>query len=149
MMLSFTIRSPVSLTAMVLFFFSSRRRHTRFDCDWSSDVCSSDLLFSTSEEFGEGRGLDVIPGVVRRFPSGRKVPHMGWNRVRHDGDLRLFEGIPAGAYFYFVHSYYPVVTRAASSVPAEGGQGQAHGAPGRPILRAAWCEYGTRSEEHT
>src|SRR5688572_32416736 len=27
-----------------IFFFSSRRRHTRFDCDWSSDVCSSDLL---------------------------------------------------------------------------------------------------------
>src|SRR5256886_4198314 len=27
----------------VSFFFSSRRRHTRFDCDWSSDVCSSDL----------------------------------------------------------------------------------------------------------
>src|SRR2546430_12425270 len=27
----------------MLFFFSSRRRHTRFDCDWSSDVCSSDL----------------------------------------------------------------------------------------------------------
>src|SRR5688572_33374341 len=26
-----------------MFFFSSRRRHTRFDCDWSSDVCSSDL----------------------------------------------------------------------------------------------------------
>src|SRR5688572_1619925 len=25
-----------------IFFFSSRRRHTRFDCDWSSDVCSSD-----------------------------------------------------------------------------------------------------------
>src|SRR5688572_31469574 len=28
------------------FFFSSRRRHTRFDCDWSSDVCSSDLPFA-------------------------------------------------------------------------------------------------------
>src|SRR5205085_3779921 len=28
---------------MLSFFFSSRRRHTRFDCDWSSDVCSSDL----------------------------------------------------------------------------------------------------------
>src|SRR3989475_2128439 len=27
------------------FFFSSRRRHTRFDCDWSSDVCSSDIRF--------------------------------------------------------------------------------------------------------
>src|SRR2546430_11989681 len=30
----------------VAFFFSSRRRHTRFDCDWSSDVCSSDLATS-------------------------------------------------------------------------------------------------------
>src|SRR2546427_10882380 len=30
---------------MFFFFFSSRRRHTRFDCDWSSDVCSSDLSF--------------------------------------------------------------------------------------------------------
>src|SRR2546430_14927559 len=29
--------------ALSVFFFSSRRRHTRFDCDWSSDVCSSDL----------------------------------------------------------------------------------------------------------
>src|SRR5205085_5718287 len=29
------------------FFFSSRRRHTRFDCDWSSDVCSSDLFRAT------------------------------------------------------------------------------------------------------
>src|SRR5260370_14827811 len=30
----------------VVFFFSSRRRHTRFKCDWSSDVCSSDLVLS-------------------------------------------------------------------------------------------------------
>src|SRR2546430_16400366 len=29
--------------SIMFFFFSSRRRHTRFDCDWSSDVCSSDL----------------------------------------------------------------------------------------------------------
>src|SRR2546430_3522615 len=29
---------------LLFFFFSSRRRHTRFDCDWSSDVCSSDLV---------------------------------------------------------------------------------------------------------
>ena len=47
------------------------------------------LLFTSSEEFGEGRGLDVIPGVVRRFPSGRKVPHMGWNRVEHGGRLKI------------------------------------------------------------
>src|SRR5205085_4488695 len=32
------------------FFFSSRRRHTRFDCDWSSDVCSSDLSDLRSAE---------------------------------------------------------------------------------------------------
>src|SRR2546427_4241941 len=31
------------MTRCFIFFFSSRRRHTRFDCDWSSDVCSSDL----------------------------------------------------------------------------------------------------------
>src|SRR2546430_7925326 len=33
---------------VVFFFFSSRRRHTRFDCDWSSDVCSSDLTATTN-----------------------------------------------------------------------------------------------------
>src|SRR2546430_910302 len=32
-----------ALSCFFFFFFSSRRRHTRFDCDWSSDVCSSDL----------------------------------------------------------------------------------------------------------
>src|SRR2546430_2913142 len=34
------------------FFFSSRRRHTRFDCDWSSDVCSSDLVLSLGVQRG-------------------------------------------------------------------------------------------------
>src|SRR2546430_15537931 len=34
-----------------VFFFSSRRRHTRFDCDWSSDVCSSDLVGITMNAF--------------------------------------------------------------------------------------------------
>jgi imidazole glycerol-phosphate synthase subunit HisH len=82
------------------------------------------LLFSSSEEFGDGHGLDVIPGAVRRFPAGRKVPHMGWNRVEHDGSLALFDGIPSGAHFYFVHSYYPEI--AAPQVPA------------------AWCDYGIR-----
>src|SRR2546430_4858120 len=35
----------VDAACLSLFFFSSRRRHTRFDCDWSSDVCSSDLRY--------------------------------------------------------------------------------------------------------
>src|SRR2546430_14137562 len=34
------------------FFFSSRRRHTRFDCDWSSDVCSSDLWVMHNRKIG-------------------------------------------------------------------------------------------------
>src|SRR2546430_10396706 len=38
----------------VAFFFSSRRRHTRFDCDWSSDVCSSDLLLEETVARLEG-----------------------------------------------------------------------------------------------
>src|SRR2546427_4344432 len=38
-----------------VFFFSSRRRHTRFDCDWSSDVCSSDLAGLP----GKSSGLDI------------------------------------------------------------------------------------------
>src|SRR5260370_14239110 len=33
---------------MLFFFFSSRRRHTRFKCDWSSDMCSSDLLLNST-----------------------------------------------------------------------------------------------------
>src|SRR2546430_10375900 len=44
------------------FFFSSRRRHTRFDCDWSSDVCSSDLAYLTNftlEDFITRAGLEV------------------------------------------------------------------------------------------
>ena len=81
------------------------------------------LLFTESEEFGQGKGLDVIPGTVRRFPGGGlKVPHMGWNTVEHRGDLRIFDGIPSGAHFYFVHSYYPSATD--------------------PSLPAATCTYG-------
>src|SRR5438270_8983139 len=40
---STTIKILTTLLQKTSFFFSSRRRHTRFDCDWSSDVCSSDL----------------------------------------------------------------------------------------------------------
>src|SRR5205085_7618878 len=39
------------------FFFSSRRRHTRFDCDWSSDVCSSDLVELNGQRVNREIGL--------------------------------------------------------------------------------------------
>jgi imidazole glycerol-phosphate synthase subunit HisH len=68
------------------------------------------LLFTTSEEFGEHEGLGIIPGRVVRFPeNGLKVPHMGWNRVRLSGANCYLSGIPDDSYFYFIHSFYPVV----------------------------------------
>src|SRR6266853_2545884 len=52
------------------FFFSSRRRHTRFDCDWSSDVCSSDLLLKRMKK----RGDAVVVHALRGRASNRKIP---------------------------------------------------------------------------
>jgi len=65
------------------------------------------LLFDESEEFGRHRGLGIIPGSVRRLSSsGLHVPHVGWNQVQDVRPDPLLEGVPEGAYFYFVHSYY-------------------------------------------
>ncbi len=63
-------------------------------------------LMTVSEEGGEHPCLDVLEGRVVRLPEGRKIPHMGWNRVQQMRSTPLFEGIPDGAHFYFVHSYY-------------------------------------------
>src|SRR5438309_11803940 len=49
----------------MLFFFSSRRRHTRWNCDWSSDVCSSDLV-----DLHPGAGEELVE-VLAREPSVR------------------------------------------------------------------------------
>src|SRR2546427_3014674 len=49
-------------SSTVNFFFSSRRRHTRFDCDWSSDVCSSDLVFDL---------IEALPAVASAVPGAR------------------------------------------------------------------------------
>ncbi|KHL94128.1 imidazole glycerol phosphate synthase [Paenibacillus sp. IHB B 3415] len=66
------------------------------------------LLFSSSEEHGEHKGLDLLPGSVVRFAprDGYKVPHMGWNKL---GFLQpaspLLTGLEEG-HVYFVHSYH-------------------------------------------
>ncbi len=65
-------------------------------------------LLSGSEEGGWQPCLDIVPGRVCRLPGGLKVPHMGWNTVRQQQAHPFFDGIPDGAYFYFVHSYYVV-----------------------------------------
>src|SRR2546430_5793592 len=56
-----------------LFFFSSRRRHTRFDCDWSSDVCSSDLLALITDIFMPGQDGIVTVRRIRKESPGLKV----------------------------------------------------------------------------
>jgi imidazole glycerol-phosphate synthase subunit HisH len=76
------------------------------------------MLLEHSEE-QDTPGLGLIPGRVRRFqlegrvqPDGSryKVPQMGWNQVgqrAHDGAVHpVWAGVPDGAWFYFVHSYY-------------------------------------------
>ncbi len=63
------------------------------------------LLFEESEEMGRFAGLGLLPGRVRRFPAGLKVPHIGWNQVRAVRPSPLLQGIPQDSYAYFVHSY--------------------------------------------
>src|SRR5260370_3420115 len=54
----------VSLVIVSMFFFSSRRRHTRFKCDWSSDVCSSDLFEQILTVVSFMKGKYKIDGYV-------------------------------------------------------------------------------------
>ena len=72
------------------------------------------MLLSRSEE-GPTDGLGLIDGDVRKFrldgrlqPDGSrfKVPQMGWNRVLQVRPHSIWQGVPDGAYFYFVHSFY-------------------------------------------
>src|SRR5256886_7984883 len=58
-----------SMAGMWLFFFSSRRRHTRFDCDWSSDVCSSDLRDGWCVPVLWGAGAPLLRPAARSGPS--------------------------------------------------------------------------------
>src|SRR2546427_880666 len=64
-------------------FFSSRRRHTRFDCDWSSDVCSSDLYFALLIHGTGGRSIYDLPSwwsdsvVLARFASADGADQIG------------------------------------------------------------------------
>lgn len=77
-------------------------------------ICvGAQLLLDFSEE-GDTAGFGVFAGKVKRFASGLrdaqgarlKIPHMGWNRVFAERAHPMFDGVEAGAWFYFVHSYY-------------------------------------------
>ena len=72
------------------------------------------LLFTKSEEFGSGSGLDLIPGMIKKFPERiedrrMKVPHISWNQVY--GLKSSWEETPLNElknkeFMYFIHSYY-------------------------------------------
>src|SRR2546430_4497302 len=57
------METPTIVTDLLCYFFSSRRRHTRFDCDWSSDVCSSDLHGSPGFDFQAGGSQAAVDQV--------------------------------------------------------------------------------------
>jgi glutamine amidotransferase len=77
------------------------------------------LLFDSSEEFGQSSGLGLIPGRVVSIPRvgenglARKVPHIGWNdlllpEVRQSWCGSVLETVPEGCSVYFVHSFMVV-----------------------------------------
>src|SRR2546430_8243306 len=93
------------------FFFSSRRRHTRFDCDWSSDVCSSDLIATLGDLDQNSAKFSLsdrqVPIRVSLLEESRKslttlenlpVPTAGGGTVplKAGADIRLGEGPTPG-----------------------------------------------------
>src|SRR2546430_7054308 len=75
------------------FFFSSRRRHTRFDCDWSSDVCSSDL--ATADPVA----VAVLESQARI--SGGTTPYQAGNIGSFGGALSAPNGLTPGVQLDF------------------------------------------------
>jgi glutamine amidotransferase len=73
------------------------------------------VLFEGSEEDPGVPGLGLIRGDVRALPATVKVPHIGWNQAELCTCSDLFDGIPDGSAFYFVHGY-AVVPRSPGDV---------------------------------
>jgi glutamine amidotransferase len=69
-------------------------------------ICLGLQLLMDSTEEGETECLGIVPGKTRKLPAGLTVPHMGWNGVEFRMSHPVFDEIPGGSHFYFVHSYY-------------------------------------------
>ena len=72
-------------------------------------ICLGAQIILEHSEENDTACLGLLPGRTRALPRGEglKIPHMGWNRVRFLSDHPVFKGLPEGAEYYFVHSYYP------------------------------------------
>jgi imidazole glycerol-phosphate synthase subunit HisH len=68
------------------------------------------LLFDSSNEFGDFEGLGIIPGKVKKIPaSSGKVPHIGWNSIELSKSSHSHEfanTMVQNEFMYFIHSYY-------------------------------------------
>jgi len=71
-------------------------------------ICVGMQLLSSHSEEGDADMLSLFPMKTIKFTSDtdHKVPHTGWNRVFSEKENPLFENIPYGSHFYFVHSYF-------------------------------------------
>lgn len=64
------------------------------------------MVFDKSYEYGEYKGLGLIPGTIQLLPDNVKKPHIGWNNLNIKMREPLFENVGESPYVYFVHSYY-------------------------------------------
>ncbi len=84
------------------------------------------LLFETSNEYGDYKGIGLIEGdIVSLEPDisdkNLKVPHMGWNRLDIKKDDDIFKYTSDGEYVYYVHSYYGVNCQKSTLATSEYG----------------------------
>lgn len=69
-------------------------------------ICLGMQLLAEFSTEGDIASLGLIPGTIDLMPADTvRLPHMGWNTITPQSDHLLFKDIPAGSYFYFVHSY--------------------------------------------
>src|SRR5260370_1905701 len=98
--------AELSWLFVCFFFFSSRRRHTRFKCDWSSDVCSSDLVnfhpaFRTTPFVSILLTLQIVPYFMTGFESVPKVAEEAHPGFRSTGFFRaILMAVLVGAGFH-------------------------------------------------
>ena len=81
-------------------------------------ICLGAQVILEHSEENDTVCLGLLPGCTRALSrsEGLKIPHMGWNRVRFLRTHQIFKGLPEGAEYYFVHSYYPAPAEATMVV---------------------------------
>ncbi len=75
------------------------------------------MLFESSEEDSSVQGLGILKGKVIKFQgTDLKIPQIGWNQIEILKESPLNQGLSKGDYFYFVHSFYPVLQEKESTL---------------------------------